>query len=389
MPCTISQWLSGLALILTIALFSVPVPAQNTSPAPSAARYDVDPHTGLRMERYRAPVPGDVPGGITLDTADVFARQGDGTLVFIDVYPPTGLGPDPLDGHWVTSEKRRSIPGTSWLPEVGRGTLSAEAEDYFRRNLARLTRNSPATPVLFFCTADCWQSWNAARRAINWGYTAVYWYPLGTDGWEEAGHTLAPVQAVNFLDDTTPGPESETTSEMEPDTEPDAATSGFPDTAGIYLIDRNDTEVPIGRVDFTAVDNGQSRFTVEIDSPALVDQFLSMRPFRCLTGDSEWFCHLPYPYQLHQRITPDDLTELAYQLLFLWKSPDSFGIDAWNGVYYRLTMEADGSIRGALLQGDLNVLASPPEPYSHPLDPAEFIEEGADRRLYPALVIRP
>jgi rhodanese-related sulfurtransferase len=29
-------------------------------------------------------------------------------------------------------------------------------------------------------------SWNAAKRAVSWGYTAVYWYRDGTDGWEAA-----------------------------------------------------------------------------------------------------------------------------------------------------------------------------------------------------------
>jgi rhodanese-related sulfurtransferase len=34
-------------------------------------------------------------------------------------------------------------------------------------------------------------SWNAAKRAVSWGYTDVLWYPDGTDGWQEAGLPLA------------------------------------------------------------------------------------------------------------------------------------------------------------------------------------------------------
>ena len=41
-------------------------------------------------------------------------------------------------------------------------------------------------PVLFYCMTDCWMSWNAAKRAVEWGYGSVIWYPLGTDGWENA-----------------------------------------------------------------------------------------------------------------------------------------------------------------------------------------------------------
>jgi hypothetical protein len=35
-------------------------------------------------------------------------------------------------------------------------------------------------------------SWNAARRALEWGYTAVIWYPDGTDGWDFEDLPLEP-----------------------------------------------------------------------------------------------------------------------------------------------------------------------------------------------------
>jgi len=166
--------------------------------------HDVDPETGFRMERYRAPVPDSVPGGVTLDTAGVRERLDAGTLVPIDVFPPVGMGADQLDGHWLVSEPHETIPGAVWLPEVGRGFLTEEHVDYFRRNLERLSGGEEATPLLFFCTADCWQSWNAAKRAGDWGYTGVHWYPLGTDGWREEGGELVPARPLNFLDDSLP-----------------------------------------------------------------------------------------------------------------------------------------------------------------------------------------
>lgn len=349
----------------------------------SAMGYDVDATTGLRMERYRAPVPDDVPGGITVTTQEAMALRQQGHAVFIDVYPPKGLGHDPLDGHWVTSEKRQSIPGSVWLPEVGRGTLDAQAEDYFKRNLVRLSHNDTSQPMVFFCTADCWQSWNASRRAIGWGYTQVHWYPLGTDGWQEDGGLLERVQPVNFFDDTTPAIE-ETTSMIHK-----SDTSVFDDTARIFLINQSGQELQIGQVRFSRADAGAIGFSVDINSERFVDQFLSMRPFRCITDPAEWFCYLPYPYELKGVVTETDLTELEYQLLFIWKAPSDFGIDPWNGIYYRLTQQDNGELHGSLLQGDLNVLASPPEPLSHPIDLSEFIDDDAKSRLFPSLVIRP
>lgn len=159
----------------------------------------VDPVTGYRLERYRAPVPDTIPGGKVLSTQQALEAFKSGEIVFIDVYPPKGLGPDPLDGSWVTNEQHENIPGSIWLPEVGRGHLDPDAEAYFRRNLDKITKSRRSQPILFYCTADCWQSWNAARRALSWGFTDVYWFPNGTDGWLDEERELILATPLNFL----------------------------------------------------------------------------------------------------------------------------------------------------------------------------------------------
>ena len=113
-----------------------------------------------------------------------------------------------------------------------------------------------------------------------------------------------------------------------------------------------------------------------------------MRPFSCLTDPAEWFCYLPYTYELEQTVTPADLTELEYQLLFIWKSPGSFGIDAWNGVYYQLSWQEDGPCLANCYR-EISMSWHPPEPFSHPIDLDEFIAEDAQSRLFPSLIIRP
>lgn len=161
----------------------------------------VDPSTGFRMERYRAPVPDSLPGGTVVDTARVMEIVRDGSAALVDVYPPKGAGPDPVDGEWRLSERHETIAGAIWLPEVGRGYLEPDHEAYFRRNLDSIRDAADDRPLLFFCTADCWQSWNAARRAMLWGYGPVLWYPEGTDGWAEAGGVLTAAKPVNFFGD--------------------------------------------------------------------------------------------------------------------------------------------------------------------------------------------
>jgi len=158
----------------------------------------IDAETGFRMERYRAPVPDSLPGAETVNTQRAKQLQQSGQVVFIDVYPPRGLGADPLDGRWLTSETRENIENSVWLPEVGRGYLESEHIDYFQRNLARLDNGDQGTAFLFYCTADCWQSWNAARRALLWGYNNIFWYPDGTDGWAEENLPVVTAEPVNF-----------------------------------------------------------------------------------------------------------------------------------------------------------------------------------------------
>lgn len=97
--------------------------------------------------------------------------------VLIDVMPAPPRPPSREgDNAWLPNP-RHTIPGAVWLPNVGFGSLSDEMEDYFRVNLARLTDGDKGAPIVLFCERDCWMSWNAAKRAVEWGYTGVHWFP--------------------------------------------------------------------------------------------------------------------------------------------------------------------------------------------------------------------
>ena len=167
-----------------------------------------------------------------------------------------------------------------------------------------------------------------------------------------------------------------------------AVAADFPGNAGIFLVDSELQETKIGDVTFSEGNNKDVVVLVNIDTGAFTEHFLSMRPFRCIEGEAEWFCYLEYPYDLRSVVTKDDLSDLEYQLLFIRKTPSEFGIDAWNGLYYKLAIEDDGSITGKLLEGDLNSLQSPPaEKYAKPVDLEEFIPGHKSRRLFPTLRI--
>lgn len=164
------------------------MPAQAGGDEESAAADSGVPEpAGYRMDEYRAPTPATLAGGSVVDTAGVHQLIGESGVVLIDVLPqqkkPDNL---PASTLWIP-KARHNIPGSVWLPEVGRGALNAEVEDYFQRNLRELTAGDWNRKIVIYCLADCWMSWNAAKRAIEYGYRSVHWYPGGTDHWTAAG----------------------------------------------------------------------------------------------------------------------------------------------------------------------------------------------------------
>lgn len=162
-----------------------------------AKRYrHIDPETGFRTAYYRAGLPPVVPGGTRITVEKAKALFETNEALFIDVMAHTGTGPDPIDGHWRLAEPRSNIPGSTWLADVGTGTLTPSMTRYFKSNLEKLTRSEREKPLVIYCTADCWMAWNAVKRAAGWGYKNLLWFPEGTDEWREKGLPLENAKPV-------------------------------------------------------------------------------------------------------------------------------------------------------------------------------------------------
>ena len=171
-------------------------PAPTAPAAHKEVSADVPEPSGYRLDDYRSPVPVTLKGARVIEAEEARPLLRDNAAVFIDVYPRAPKPPNlPKNTVW-RDPPHMSIQGAHWLPNVGYGVLAPHVASYFKTHLKRLTGGVKAKPVVFFCLKDCWMSWNAAKRAISWGYSSVIWFSEGTDGWQEAGEKLTRVKAV-------------------------------------------------------------------------------------------------------------------------------------------------------------------------------------------------
>ena len=166
-------------------LIALTVASMIVVPQPLASQAVLfDPVTGYRLTQYRG-VVDRVPEGVSrLDVQQAIARHG--SAIFIDVTPAEGAARD-ANGGWHLATPHATIPGAHWFPEAGRGILAPGIAPWFNRGVSRLTKGRHNRPIVVFCLADCWMSWNAALRLRRAGYTDVGWFADGIDGWKEGG----------------------------------------------------------------------------------------------------------------------------------------------------------------------------------------------------------
>ena len=167
------------ALIVTLLLAAARLHAEVPEPAQ------------FRLDHYRDDVPATLHDAAVIHTDALAALLAREHALVIDVLPAPMPPADGRPGLVRMVQPHRTIPGSIWLPDVGRGAISPELEARFRARLAALTGGHADARLVFTCLSRCWMSWNAAKRATGYGYTGVIWYPDGVDGWAEAGRPTA------------------------------------------------------------------------------------------------------------------------------------------------------------------------------------------------------
>src|SRR5262249_51409048 len=135
--------------------------------------YHGPPQDTLKTE-VATNTPLSIPGGTKILTPDLSAMiKRDEQIVVVDAL---------YDPH--TS----SIPGAVRIEYAGHPGTFADGHQYLLANVLKtLTGNKLDTKLVFFCMGmRCWESYNAALRAIHLGYTRVYWYRGGINAWTSA-----------------------------------------------------------------------------------------------------------------------------------------------------------------------------------------------------------
>lgn len=143
---------------------------------------------------WMGPMHGDVPatlaGARVVDTHVLAGLLGQGKPVLIDAADiprrPQNLAPGAI---WKPLP-HQDIAGSIWIPGIGAGKIEPDLDSFYRDRLIALTANHHDRQIVFYCHPMCWASWNAAKRALAYGYRNVAWYRDGAEGWQDAGHPL-------------------------------------------------------------------------------------------------------------------------------------------------------------------------------------------------------
>lgn len=156
--------------------------------ADEAIDYGVPPTNTLRLHDFDAPTPTHIQGARTIATLELAGMmRSDHPPALIDV---------------IGGAQTVSLPNAVWLRDAGVGRhLDDDVQAWFDLHLSRLTGRDKSHPVVFFCASRmCWLAHNATLRALDLGYTNVYWYRGGRDSWQAAGLPMTPVAPTPVTD---------------------------------------------------------------------------------------------------------------------------------------------------------------------------------------------
>ena len=179
------KWNACLALFLGLIWGSA---VASTTEDDEFQLFDSD---GYRIQSFRSATPAHLDGVQTLTTESAYALWLRKSGHFVNVQPVLWR-----QGFFLPDQPLTIIPESDWLPNVGFGQLEELWADYLQHYAQQWDGM-----IIFYCTPDCWHSWNTAKRvAEKWPDLKVGWFRDGIDAWQEKGYP------VEFLQQPLPMP---------------------------------------------------------------------------------------------------------------------------------------------------------------------------------------
>jgi len=157
---------------------SPPGPQPSDNLANELTDWNVPPQSELQTN-VGSPTPLVIPGARRIGTAEML-RLVNTDAILIDVLRDSG---------------QHTIPSSIYIPGAGDGgNFHDRIQRRFGQVLSQLTSQDANRELAFFCQgAQCWESYNAALRAVQLGYRNVLWYRGGIQAWAAA---KLPLQAA-------------------------------------------------------------------------------------------------------------------------------------------------------------------------------------------------
>jgi PQQ-dependent catabolism-associated CXXCW motif protein len=143
--------------------------------------YGVPPTNTLHLHDFDAPTPTHIQGARTVTALGLQNMlTSDRPPLLVDV---------------IGGQQSVSLPNAIWLRDAGVGRhLDDDVQAWFDYQLLKLTNRDKSHPLVFFCASRmCWLAHNATLRALDLGFTNVYWFRGGRDAWQAAGFPMAPI----------------------------------------------------------------------------------------------------------------------------------------------------------------------------------------------------
>jgi PQQ-dependent catabolism-associated CXXCW motif protein len=131
----------------------------------------------LHKGEVHGPTPNTIPGGQVVTTKGLEelvknAKKSPVPVVVIDAMEGRETLPDAIPAAWAGDP----------------GSFDDQTQQRFVQFLQERTKGrKDAAIIIYSDTMECWQSYNAALRAINAGYVNVLWYRGGLEAWTLGG----------------------------------------------------------------------------------------------------------------------------------------------------------------------------------------------------------